>query len=767
MDRTRGGHAGIQASATEQLGKLPPRPAVDLEVIVPAYNEEGRLSATLAGIVDYLARQPYRSAVVVVDNGSVDRTADIVAAASASLPAEAVPVPVHVIGCSRQGKGAAVRWGVLTSQARFVGFSDADLATPIETLDRIVPCLERGDAVVVGSRRCPGARYEVEQSLVRRLGSSAFGEVARRIVPAVADTQCGFKFFQSAVARHLFSQCSVDGFAFDVEVLALAERLGYPVTEVPVLWSDKEGSTFSGRRHAQQVLAEVLRIGRRLRQPGRLYSPPSPDRLSELAGMRVLFLNWRDHKHPRAGGAEVYCWELARRFAAAGARVTLFTSRPEGAPAVEEEEGVRIERRGGATSLYLHAAWYLLRHRRRFDAVVDCQNGIPFFTPLFAHRWSAVVCAIHHVHQDQFGVHFRWPLSWVGRVLERDVSRVVYGHRPLVAVSPSTRAAVRRRLGLRGPIFIVPNGAPPVAGEPVGPEPVASERSATPTIACVGRLVAHKRMELLLEAMGELLPRWPELRLEIAGDGPDRPRLERLARRLGVEHAVRFHGYVAPEAKAALLASAWLTVNPSMGEGWGLGVIEANAQGVPALACRVPGLADSIRPGVTGGLVADEQGLAAGIGLALETLADPAEARRWAERCRQWAARFSWDASARRLAGIVCAELARPKQERRRANRTDLATIAVFEVDDPEAFSRLAARRLRRSDLWSISGTTVHLLLHGADEADAQGVLERIGVHAATEVRVALSHELLVGPGAGVVTWPERREEQELVGVAR
>src|SRR5688500_17062992 len=98
--------------------------------------------------------------------------------------------------------------------------------------------------------------------------------MARRLVPDVADTQCGFKFFQNAVARRLSSHCNVDGFAFDVEVLALAERLGYPVTEVPVLWSDKEGSTFSGRRHAQQVMAEVLRIGRRLRRPGQLYAPP-------------------------------------------------------------------------------------------------------------------------------------------------------------------------------------------------------------------------------------------------------------------------------------------------------------------------------------------------------------------------------------------------------------------------------------------------------------------------------------------------------------
>jgi glycosyltransferase involved in cell wall biosynthesis len=432
--------------------------------------------------------------------------------------------------------------------------------------------------------------------------------------------------------------------------------------------------------------------------------------------------------------------------------VTLFTSRPQGALPLEHDQGVRIERRGGAISLYLYAAWYLLRNRRRFDAVIDCQNGIPFFTPLFAHRWAAVVCAIHHVHQDQFGVHFRWPLSAIGRVLERRVSRRVYGKRPLVAVSPSTRAAVRRRLGLRGPIYIVPNGAPPAV------ESVATRRSASPSIVCVGRLVAHKRMDLLLGALPHLLASRPELRLEIAGEGPDRPRLEQLARDLGVEHAVRFHGYVSAAGKAQLLASAWLTVNPSMGEGWGLGVIEANAHGVPAVACRVPGLSDSVRPGLTGWLVDDEHALPAGIERALEVLADPAEGEAWAGRCRQWASQFSWESSARRLAGVVCAELTRPKKERRRANRTDLATVAEFEVDDPEAFSRLAAGRLRQTDLWSIAGNRVCLLLHGADEADTHGVLERLGVRGPADVRVAVSYELLVGLVAEVGSWPARPE---------
>jgi glycosyltransferase involved in cell wall biosynthesis len=469
--------------------------------------------------------------------------------------------------------------------------------------------------------------------------------------------------------------------------------------------------------------------------------------LRALRGSRVLFVNWRDPEHPQAGGAEVYCWELARRFAAAGAHVTLLTSRPPGTARVAAADGVRIVRRGGRLSLYPAAALFLLRHRR-FDAIVDCQNGIPFFVPLFARRRTGVVCVIHHVHQDQFRVHFPWPLSAIGRWLEGPASRRVYGRRAVVAVSPSTRTAVRRRLGLQGPIFVVPNGTAPPQ-----PTPEHAGRAATPTIVCVGRLVAHKRMDLLLRAVAALLPTWPTLCVHLAGDGPDRARLEALAREWGVAEAVRFHGYVTEQAKTALLRSAWLTVNPSMAEGWGLGIIEANAFGVPAVACRVPGLRDSVRDGVTGWLVDGPDDLVAGVDTGLRVLSSPDAAARWAARCVSWAARFSWDDSAERLAGVVAAERAsraRPDRRHRRGPRdSDLACVAEFTVDDAERFAVHAAGRLRPVDLWSASGSRVRLLLHGADEVDTRRVLARLGVADSGRVRVATSYDLLVGPGWG------------------
>jgi glycosyltransferase involved in cell wall biosynthesis len=470
--------------------------------------------------------------------------------------------------------------------------------------------------------------------------------------------------------------------------------------------------------------------------------PLHSDSIVGLAGARVLFLNWRDPAHPQAGGAEVFCWEIARRFAAAGARVTLLTSRPSGVRAHAVVDGVRIDRRGGTYSLYAHAAAFLARNRRRFDAVVDCQNGIPFFSPVFMRRAASVVCVIHHVHQEQFGVHFGWPLRVLGRELEGRWSRLVYGRRPVAVVSPSTRAAVRTTLGLRGPIFIVPNGASPPA------QPDRHQRSPSPLIGCIGRLAAHKRMDLLVQVALELRGRVPGLTIEIAGDGPDRPRLEKLAKDLAVDDVVRFLGHVSPEAKDRLLGSAWLTVNPSMGEGWGLGVLEANAHGVPAVAFRVPGLHDSVRDRITGWLVDPGDDLSACIAHALATLSEPDAAHAWAVRCRSWAAKFDWEESARRLAGIIVAD--RAQRARRRSDRrrtiSDAACLVGIAAAPTRRLGDLAGG-LRRTDLLSIQDNRARMILHGVDERDVGMALDRLDLAgAAISTAPATGYNLLVGP---------------------
>jgi glycosyltransferase involved in cell wall biosynthesis len=243
-----------QLRSREELRSLA-RPPVDLEVIIPAFNEERRLPETVEATIDHLAGRRSSSAIVVVNNDSVDSTLEVLARF------DSAKVPVYVIGCSDRGKGAAVRRGISTSLARFVGFIDADNATPIATLDLVMELLEAGYDAVIGSRRAPGARYAVVQPLGRRAGGAVFRKLERLILPGITDTQCGFKFFDGPLARAIVNRCRINGFAFDVEFLLHISRAGRSVVEVPVIWSDVPGSTFSARKHGLRTLVDLLWLG--------------------------------------------------------------------------------------------------------------------------------------------------------------------------------------------------------------------------------------------------------------------------------------------------------------------------------------------------------------------------------------------------------------------------------------------------------------------------------------------------------------------------
>ena len=231
------------------------RASCELEILIPSLNEAHRLPHTLVRTIEYLEAQPYSSSVVVIDNGSFDHTSDLAARTWSDR------VPVVLTGCAQPGKGAAVRRGFLTSRARFVGYMDADLATPIETLDVVKPLLD-DFPVVVGSRRINGAALAARQPAHRVVSGMMFRALANRVLPGVTDTQCGFKFLSGDLARTVAGRLRIDGFAFDVELLRAIREIGVPIKEIPVIWSDQEGSTLRSLRDGTRAAADVLRIAR-------------------------------------------------------------------------------------------------------------------------------------------------------------------------------------------------------------------------------------------------------------------------------------------------------------------------------------------------------------------------------------------------------------------------------------------------------------------------------------------------------------------------
>ena len=242
------------------------RSPVDLEVIIPAYNESGRLPATLAAMVAFLSEQPWTSRVVVVDNGSVDDTAATVLAVTgrACNVATGWCVEAVAIGCSQAGKGAAVHRGLRTSRSRIVGFTDADLSTPLETFHPVMAALRDGAAAAIASRHAPGASIAGKQPLGRRVGGTAFRMLSRPLCPASTTPSAGSSSSTVSRRRHAMWRARSTGFAFDIELLRLVRDSGGRIDEIPVTWTDTEGSTLRPVRDGLAAFTAVAKLHREL-----------------------------------------------------------------------------------------------------------------------------------------------------------------------------------------------------------------------------------------------------------------------------------------------------------------------------------------------------------------------------------------------------------------------------------------------------------------------------------------------------------------------
>ncbi len=399
----------------------------------------------------------------------------------------------------------------------------------------------------------------------------------------------------------------------------------------------------------------------------------SPPRARERP-LRVLIINWRDVTHPWAGGAESYMHEIGRRWAAQGIDVGWLCQRHSGSRRVEMIDGIRFHRGGGRLTLYpMVAIMYVLRLRGRYDVIIDCENGIPFFTPLFSRVPKVLV--VHHVHREIFRRETKPPMRWLGLWLEGWLMPRAYRNAQVVAVSASTRDDLVA-LGFRADqIAIVHNGVHPAPR-------VLSPPAQTPTILCMGRLTPQKSVDVLIRALPNVLRVFPNARLDIVGQGPDRRRLEILAWSLNLANHVRFHGYLPGPIRDELAARAWVAVCPSVFEGWGVTCLESSARGLPVIASNVNGLRDSVRDGETGLLVThgDSVGLASAI---TELLGDPERRREMGEAGRRWASLHSWERSADELRAVIASTGIADVQ------RLDLWPARSTMVVDQEQFKAL------------------------------------------------------------------------------
>ena len=358
--------------------------------------------------------------------------------------------------------------------------------------------------------------------------------------------------------------------------------------------------------------------------------------IADAAGLkRIHVLAWRDLADVEAGGSEVHASTICRLWAEAGLDVTMRTSYAPGAPTDSRRDGYRVVRRAGRYLVFPRgvASEMLGRHGTR-DGLVEIWNGVPWLSPVWAR--GPRVTWLHHVHGPMWKMVLPPGLARAGSLVERRLAPPFYRRTPVVTLSPSSRDELVGRLKFpAGNVTVVPPGID-ARFCPAG------ERSLTPLVVAVGRLMPVKRFEHLVDQVAPLRSRHPDLRLVIVGEGAERDLIEARIARHDAAEWITLAGRISDDELVALYRQAWMVTSASVAEGWGMTLTEAAACGTPAVATDIAGHRDAVADGRSGMLAAPDQ-LGATIG---RVVADPDLRARLHAGALAHAAAFTWEATA-------------------------------------------------------------------------------------------------------------------------
>lgn len=353
--------------------------------------------------------------------------------------------------------------------------------------------------------------------------------------------------------------------------------------------------------------------------------------------MKLLVVNWQDLKNPLSGGAEVHLHNIFKRLAQKGHEITLLVSSFEGASRFDKYDNLNIIRWGNRYIFNYQAPFYVrqLLNDNNFDLIIEDVNKIPFFLKYFVKK--PILGIAHHF----FGKVIYWetnPLFATYVYLMEKLFFKLYKDIPFIAVSESTKSDMIESGFPADNIKVVYNGIDLERFKPKSP------KSDVPYIIYLGRLKKYKRVDLFIKMIKLFIREFPceKLKVEILGDGDARPYLEKLSRKLQLENVIKFTGFVSEETKIEKLQKAWVLVNTSPKEGWGIVVMEAQACGTPAVVFDSPGLRESVLHQKSGMIVpfGDIFSLKERV---LEIIKNDKLREELSFGAREWAENFSWD----------------------------------------------------------------------------------------------------------------------------
>lgn len=355
--------------------------------------------------------------------------------------------------------------------------------------------------------------------------------------------------------------------------------------------------------------------------------------------MNIFILNWRDIKHPLAGGAEQSLMEHAKHWKRRGASVQWFSSQFKGGAARESIDGIEFIRSGSHFTVHLYAFMYFQKHlKNSVDIIVDCFHGIPYFSPLYFNR-KKILALINEPAKEVWYKNIVFPLSAIAYSIE-PLFFILYNRIPFIT-SASSISEELKTLGIKNKyIAIIPHGVTILKIK-------EQKKERMPTIIYLSQLSPDKGIEDAITAFS--LIKNKEAIFWVIGKPINKAyfkKLQQLVKDLHITHRVNFLGFVSQQEKCKRLQRAWFLVHPSIREGWGLNVIEANSYGTPAIGYNVTGLRDSIIHNKTGLLTKENS--PKGLAYAIEILLDQKRKRALlGKNAKKYASRFTWEQSGR------------------------------------------------------------------------------------------------------------------------